>query len=181
MESSRSTSPCSSRETMSSSSERAASKLNCSMAGAFSVFSAMDTLCSGSHEGAQMCSCGARRRVKVIAALEGRNNAAVAVARRNGADRFGRPGKIIFLQPQLRQRVGAVGIKTGRDHHEIGPECRQCRQQTGFESIAELHSGCSRRKRQIDNVMGDSSFAGTPGSGIKRPLMGGCVKQVPIG
>src|SRR5438105_504905 len=128
MESSRSTSPCSRRETMSSSSDNADSKLSCSMAGGASLFSAMYCSRTGGDQRADMCSCGTRRSIKVIASLKGRDNAAGTGLGGDGAYLSGRPGEIVLVETQLGERVGAVCIEPCRNDQEIRPERGQRRQ-----------------------------------------------------
>src|SRR2546421_6096362 len=122
MESSRSTSACSRRETMSSSSDNADSKLSCSMAGAASLFSAMYCPRTGGDQRADMCSCGTRRSIKVIASLKRGDNATGTGLGRDGAYLGCRPAEIVLIETQLREWVGAVGIEPCRNDQNIRPE-----------------------------------------------------------
>src|SRR5258708_37533430 len=117
MESSRSTSPCSSRETISSSSARAASKLNSSTARTapplFSDIASPLILCSSCHQRPHMGRRRAGRRIQVISPLERGHNAAPTASLGQRTNDFGGPAKVAFCHAQLGQRVGTVAVEHG--------------------------------------------------------------------
>src|SRR5262245_45852107 len=154
MESSRSTSPCSSRETIVSSSWRAASKLNASTAGNGTAFLSCIRFLSGSrrHKRPNMGGGGARQRIQVIAALQRRYNAAEASAASDIAEPFGGPGIIVFNELKLGQGIVTVGIEAGGDEDQLRIEAIQCRQQRVREGAAEFCSAGTRRQREIDDM-----------------------------
>src|SRR5258706_9598991 len=184
MESSRSTSPCSSRETISSSSARAASKLKSSTASAlpplFSAIASPLIPCSGRHQGADMRCCRAGRRVQVISPLERGNNATLAASLRKRTNGFGGPGKIAFVQAQLRQRVVAMGVEPRGYDDKLGFKPHQSRQYHEFEGPAEFASPGPGRKGHIDDVVCNAGFIGPARAGLERRLMGRAVKQIRI-
>src|ERR1700687_5272962 len=92
------------------------------------------------------------RRVQVIAPLERGNNAALTAPLRLRTQGFRGPGKVAFVQAQLCQGIGAMGIEAGRDDDKLRLKSRQRRQDYKLESAAEVASPCARGKRHIDDV-----------------------------
>src|SRR5258708_4134796 len=184
MESSRSTSPCSSRETISSSSARAASKLNSSTARTapplFSAIASPLIPCSSRHQRPHMGRRRAGRRIQVISPLERGNNAALTASLGQRTNDFGGPAKIAFVQAQLRQRVVAVGVEAGGYDDKLRLKSRERRQNHELEGAAEFLAAGSGRKRHVDNVVGNTGFIRPAGARIERRLMSRAVKQVRI-
>ncbi len=82
---------------------------------------------------------GARReRVEIVAALERRDDAPVAMPRGAGGQPLGDPGEIGIRQQQLGERVGAMRVEAGGDQDEIGPKILERGQDDLVESAAEL-------------------------------------------
>src|SRR5262249_40992691 len=167
---------------MSSSSARAASKLRVSIGGgarcaSLGLLSDTVSASSSGHQRAHMRLRGAGQGGEVIAALERRNNAALACFGRYGAERFRRPAVVAFVEPQGGEWIVAMGIETSRDHHELRLESLERRYHPIVEGAPEFGSAGARRQREVEDIVCHAGLVWMAGAGIKRRLMRRSVKQ----
>ena len=67
------------------------------------------------HQSADMNSGTGGQRVKVVPTLHNRNNLPPAMAFRQRHKLIRDPGVILGFQPEVRHRVGNMGVEAGRD------------------------------------------------------------------
>jgi len=79
-----------------------------------------------------------RQRGQVIAALQQLDDPAAGMAAGDFHQSSGRPGEIVLVQLERRQRVPAVGVEAGLDHQQFGTEAVERRQDDRLEGGAEL-------------------------------------------
>src|SRR6185437_7182908 len=109
---------------------------------------------------------GARaERGKIVAALERRDEAPGAVARRAFGEALRRPGEIRLVELELRQRISAMRVEAGGDEEDIRAEGVERRQDDVAEGGAKLRGAGARPQRRVDDVA-DAALRGREGAGV---------------
>src|SRR5271163_108136 len=189
-DSSSGTLPSSSRLTIDSSSSSARSKLNfLTSVWAFSamlvfpgcaVASAIEMTVGASrrrvsrrraHQGTDMGRDRFFQALKIITALEYRNNSASRGAI-GEVHQFPRhPTEVFGFEIERSQGITMMRIESGRDDDELGAEFAQVGQDRVFESGAEFRAAIFRRERRVDDVIVVATFTAGAGAREQRHLM----------
>ena len=98
-------------------------------------------------------------RGKVITALQHRDDAALAVCGGKARQMNARPGVIVDVQFQMRQRVFAVHVEPGRNQQQIWGECRQPRQRFLCHLLPERRALAAGRQGKVQDVVIGPAFA----------------------
>src|SRR5262245_64642800 len=117
-----------------------------------------------------MGDCGIRKPLKVIAALEHRDDAAVRARLGNLHDLLRCPQKVRFHQVQIGQRIALMRIEACRDHDQLWLKVAKARKDGAFECLAELGSAVAGREWRVDNRVMDAAFAARARAWLKRHL-----------
>jgi len=115
---------------------------------------------------------GARETFEVVAALEQRHQAPVAMLIGDRQQALGRPGEIGFAEIEAAERVAEMRVEAGGNNQQVRRERLDSRQDRGFERLAERVAAVARAQRRIDDLAVLARFAHRPGAGVERHLMG---------
>src|SRR5215510_13760334 len=94
---------------------------------------------------------GIGKPLKVIAALEHRDNAAVRARLGNLHDLLRCPEKVCFQQVQVGERIALMRVEPSRDHDQLWLKVAKARKDSAFERLAELSAAVAGRERCIDD------------------------------
>src|SRR5665811_307222 len=143
----------------------------------------MDTikrLASSAHQRLHMGRGGTRKRLQIVAPFECGDELAAGMFRCRLEQLLGDPGKIGLQEPDLRQRILQMRIKSRGDQEEVGREGIERRQDTILVSRAEILAPVARRQGRIADIP-DPRFVERARAGEERHLMAGAVEQILIG
>src|SRR4051812_46861278 len=119
-------------------------------------------------------------RLQVIAPLKGRDNATLSSLFGNDAELPGSPRVVAFVETQLRQGIVLMRVEAGGDHDQFGLKATERRQNVTLESAAEFRPSRTRRKRRVDDVVGNAGLFAHPRPRIEGRLMRRGVEQFRI-
>src|SRR6476619_2412281 len=198
-DSSSGTLPSSSRFTIDSSSSIARSKL--SFLTSTWVFSAMllsrmrpvagadlsvlvRAYCGGDschHQCRDMCGNRLLQALKIIAALENRDNSP-AGACSGDIHQFARdPAEVFRPEIERGQRIPVMRVEAGRDNDQLGTEFLQLWQDSVFKCGAEFGAAIFRRQRRVDDGVVLAALAACAGAGKQRHLVRRAIHHGRIG
>src|SRR6516165_12536304 len=93
------------------------------------------------------------KALKIITALEHRNNSPARGLVGDVQQLSGHPGEILGLQVQRSQGIAIMRVEARRDDDQFWGEFPQMRQDAVFERRAELRAAVLRNKWRIDDVV----------------------------
>src|SRR6516165_10092660 len=114
-----------------------------------------------------MSGGGKRKRVEVVATLQGRDDFAAAMLRGDIEQPLCDPHEIGLGQPELSQRIPHMRVEAGRDEEKVGAKIMQSGQDTREHCLAEIVAVIAWIERRIEDIA-DSSFAQSAGAREER-------------
>src|SRR5215468_4194753 len=98
-----------------------------------------------------MGGCGICKPLKVIAALEHRDDAAVRARLGNLHDLLCCPQKICFQQVQISEWIALMRVEPSRDDNQLRLKVAKARKDGAFARLAELVAAVAGREWCIDD------------------------------
>src|SRR5215472_7324537 len=108
---------------------------------------------SSAHQGDDVGADRLGEALKVVAAFEHRDDAAVAVFVGDLHELARHPGEVGLQQVEVGERVARVGVEAGGDDDKVRLEALEPRQDHGLERLAELLATVAGAQRRIDDVV----------------------------
>jgi hypothetical protein len=103
-------------------------------------------------EGSKVGRDGFGKGFEVVAAFEGGDDAAVAVVVGQADDELRDPGEVVFVEVNVTEGIGGVGIEAGGDEEDLWLEGRDGGGPVAFDGLAEGGSVGAGAERSVDEV-----------------------------